>query len=111
MHKPAETLERALKSNNDGPHLPPDHGEYPTLATVLSVTDQLASAELRAATRKTACEEAVSMYMRRVQLPLKKAAKDALSENIQAGFALLNSGLKSSFYNFVETVLTDTLRV
>lgn len=83
---PVETLEHALESDDDGPHLPPVHGALSTPALARSTADPLASAELYAIRRQMAREEADRLYTSRVKLSMKKATEDALSDIYHAGF-------------------------
>lgn len=100
-----ETLEQTLESDNEGPSSP--LAREPVHYTDRSVSDILASTDLRAIMRLMAQEEAECIYASRVNPSMTRAAEGALSDVFQVGFDSANAGLKISSHHLVESVLTE----
>lgn len=102
-----ETWDHALESDDEIHHIPPVHGDRPTSAPALPVSNPHTSAELYAAVRQMAREEAERLYECRVEQSMRKATQDALSDRFMAGIDSQKSRIKNSSYVFIETVLTE----
>lgn len=87
------TFEQALKSDYEGPlsTLPRE----PSQATARFTLDLLASAAFRAIVQLLAEEKAERIYASRVNGSMKKAAEEALSNELRIGYESANEVLKT----------------
>lgn len=104
MHKPIETLETALISENRGPQ---STLGYRKRGAPESISQFLERAILCAQFGKIAVVEARHNYALEMDNARTKVAEGALAESIQIGFESPEEELKNALFHFAKRMLTE----